>query len=85
MPGKRFVKSRPFLRENDHVITSLVELAAVAVEFHLVKPGVAGWWSDTQGGLSGNDERRGTQHRIEYTSVRLRGEEHGPAWSGSKA
>jgi len=61
-----------------------VELAAVAVEFHFVKPRVAGGWSDTQGRLSGDDERRDTQHKIEYTSIKLRGEERDPAWPGSK-
>jgi hypothetical protein len=63
------------LRENDDVIASLVKLAAIPVEFYFVKPSVAGGWSNTQRRLSGDDERRSTQHRIEYTSIALRGED----------
>jgi hypothetical protein len=36
------------LRKNDDGIASFGELAAVPVEFHVVKPRLAGGWSDTQ-------------------------------------
>jgi hypothetical protein len=59
------------IRENDDVIACLVKLAAVPVEFAFVKPRIAGGWSDTRRRLNGDDERRGTQHGLEYTTVRL--------------
>jgi hypothetical protein len=48
------------LRENEGVIAGLMRLAAIAVELHLVQPGVATWRTDSQGGLDGNDARTGT-------------------------
>jgi hypothetical protein len=57
MSGNRFVKSRPLLEKSYSVLTGLVRLDAVAVEFYLAQPGLAGGRSETQRRLGGNDER----------------------------
>src|SRR5262245_40683164 len=61
-------KVAAILGEGEDVLAGHVGLAAVAVEYHLVQPGVAHGKSHTQGGLSRDDERRNTQHRLEYTT-----------------
>src|SRR5262245_48919266 len=78
-PWKAVCELPAVLRENDNVISSLVELAAIPVEFDLVQPRVSGRWLDAQGRLSRDDERRGTQHRLEYTTIRFWREGHAAA------